>query len=350
MLLPKGLKIFRHRFRNQLLKPSVLPKLLNSGVRYSLMSFLGKDYHPAYPLVLMVEPSARCNLKCPLCAAGAGEVKRTPSDLDFGLYKRVIDKYFSHLLYVLLFNQGEPFLNRCFVDMIQYTHDKNVYTITSTNGHYIRSAYEARDIINSGLDEIIISLDGLTEDVYSKYRVGGDFNRVIEGIKLLVKEKKELDSFTPIIELQILLTADTEGQIDEAKDFGEKLGVDIVSAKTLQLLDMKNGKGFLPENDKYRRYQENSGDLKLRGDYRKRCGRLYYSMSINSDGTVVPCCFDKSGKYVFGSIADEDVRDIWNGHKFRAFRKRILENRSAIEICGNCTEGIDYLYSKKWYV
>ncbi|MBD3234159.1 MAG: radical SAM protein [candidate division Zixibacteria bacterium] len=350
MLLPEDLKIHWHRFKNQVLKPSVLPKLLNSGVRYSLMSVFGRDYHPTYPLVLMVEPSARCNLKCPLCATGAGEVKRTPSDLDFELYKNVIDKFSSHLLYVLLFNQGEPFLNRCFVDMIRYSHDKNVYTITSSNGHYIRNVVEARNIIRSGLDEIIMSLDGLTEDVYSRYRVGGDFNRVIEGIKLLVKEKKELSSFTPIIELQILLTADTEGQIDKAREFGENLGVDIVSAKTLQLLDMKTGREFLPDNEKYRRYQENSGDLKLRGGYRNRCGRLYYSMSINSDGTVVPCCFDKSGKYVFGNIADENVGDIWNGHKFRAFRKRILENRSAIDICSNCTEGIDYLYSKKWYV
>ncbi len=317
---------------------------------YSITNITGRDYHPSRPLAVMVEPSSQCNLKCPLCAAGIGQVKRLKTELDFEHYKKLIDSYSSHLLYVLLFNQGEPFINRRFLDMVRYSNERNVYTITSTNGHYIRNEQEARKIVESGLDEIRISLDGLTPEVYNTYRIGGDFSRVIEGIKMLVEARGNLKTFTPIIELQILLTSDTEKQLGETKQFGERLGVDIISAKTLQLLDTDDNRKFLPSDRKYWRYDENGNKLVMRGKIRNRCRRLYFQMQVNSDSMVVPCCFDKQGNFVFGDISNGNPNDIWTGKKFNKFRNRILENRPAIKICNNCTEGIDNIYSKKWYI
>jgi len=346
----KQSRILAHRFKGQALKASAWPQLMRNGLMYSMMQITGRDFHPSKPLVLMVEPSSRCNLSCPLCATGAGEIKRDPSEMDFDLFKKMIDAYSSHIIYILLFNQGEPFLNRDFLNFASYSHDQGIYTITSTNGHYIRNEDEAGEIIRSGLDEIIISLDGLTADTYSKYRIGGDFNRVIAGIRNLVQVKERLKSFTPIIELQMLLTAHTEAQLPQVREFGKRLGVDIVSVKTLQLLDTERDLGFLPRGKELRRYENEGEKLRVSGSRRNRCGRLYYSMNINSDGSIVPCCFDKKGKYVFGNIANGGIIEAWTGDKFRAFRKRILQNRTAINICTNCTEGSDHIYFGKWYI
>ncbi|MCP4631933.1 MAG: radical SAM protein [candidate division Zixibacteria bacterium] len=350
MSLSKKFKIAKHRCKGQLLKPAALIQMSKSAVLYSLTDITGKDFHPSKPLAMMVEPSSRCNLKCPECAAGIGQVHRTPGDMDIDLYKKLIDEYSSNLLYVLLFNQGEPFLNKDFWGMIEHSHQKKVYTITSTNGHYIRNDEEAINIINSGLDEIRISLDGLTPEVYEKYRIGGDFNRVVDGVRRLARAKRGLNCFTPIIELQILLTSDTESQIDDARDFGKKLGVDIVSAKTIQLLSPGDEQKFLPKENNYCRYDDENGRLVIKSIVKNRCKRLYFQMQVNSDGSVVPCCFDKDNSIVFGNISNGVFKNIWSGIKFESFRKKILKKRTAIDICCNCTEGIKELYSKKWYI
>jgi radical SAM protein with 4Fe4S-binding SPASM domain len=333
-----------------LLKTSAWPCMVESGMRYMLTDLTGRDYHPRKPLAMMIEPSSRCNLKCPLCAAGAGLIKREKTELDFDIYRRLIDTYSSSLLYILLFNQGEPFINRDFLEMVDYARRRRIYTITSTNGHYIKTMEKARDIVKSGLDEIRVSLDGLTAEVYNRYRLGGDFNRVIEGIGLLVKAKKEIRSFTPIIEIQILLTSDTEKQINKAREFGKQLGADMVSVKTLQLLDGRSGAEFLPEDDTHSRYERTENGLSIRGRIRNRCRRLYFQMQVNSDGRVVPCCFDKDGRFVFGNISNGNLPGIWRGGDFRSFRKRILRNRKAVKMCNNCTEGLDELYFKRWYI
>ncbi|MBD3170743.1 MAG: radical SAM protein [candidate division Zixibacteria bacterium] len=349
MSLSKRIKIGTHRAAKQALKISAFPQMIKSGWSMVLTELTGKDHHPERPLALMVEPSSLCNLKCPQCASGIGKVKREKPNLDCDAYKRLIDKYSKHLLYVLLFNQGEPFLNKRFLEMVRYTHDKHVYTITSTNGHFIRDENEADAVVESRLDEIRVSLDGITPEVYTSYRIGASFDRVIDGIKLLVSAKKKRKRFTPIIELQVLLTNETESQLDDIRDFGKELGVDIVSAKTLQLLDTESDTGLLPSDEQYSRYYNSDGKLKLKGGVKNRCRRLYFQMQVNSDGSVVPCCFDKDGIFQFGNIENGGITSAWNADNFGKFREMILKNRSAIKMCTNCTEGIDGLYSKKWY-
>src|SRR5436189_6336017 len=124
--------------------------------------------------------------------------------LDKKFFEGMIDELAPHLLYLIFYFQGEPYLNPAFLDMVQYASSKNIYTATSTNAHYLNDE-NARRTIESGLDRLIISIDGTTQEVYQQYRVGGQLNKVLEGAKNIVKWKKELKIRTPIIILQFLV-------------------------------------------------------------------------------------------------------------------------------------------------
>ena len=84
-------------------------------------------------------------------------------------------------MYLIFYFQGEPYLNPDFLDMVKYASGKKIYTATSTNAHYLNDA-NARRTIESGLDRLIISIDGTTQETYQQYRVGGHLNKVLEGL------------------------------------------------------------------------------------------------------------------------------------------------------------------------
>ncbi len=105
-----------------------------------------------YPLFLMVEPTNICNLKCPMCPSGNGEMSRALGKLNFENYKRLLDDVGDRVLQVQLWNQGEPLINKSLLDFVRYAKGKGIVTQTSTNGHYIRTEEAAEEIVLSGLD------------------------------------------------------------------------------------------------------------------------------------------------------------------------------------------------------
>jgi MoaA/NifB/PqqE/SkfB family radical SAM enzyme len=108
--------------------------------------------------------------------------------------------------------QGEPFLNPDFLTMVQYAVSKKIYTATSTNAHYLTDAV-AKRTVESGLDRLIISIDGTTQETYQQYRVGGRLDKVLQGAANIVKWKKELKSKTPFVVFQFLVVRHNEHQV-----------------------------------------------------------------------------------------------------------------------------------------
>jgi MoaA/NifB/PqqE/SkfB family radical SAM enzyme len=136
--------------------------------------------------------------------------------LENSFFKQTIDELHRDLLYLIFYFQGEPYLNPDFLTMVKYAHDKGIYTATSTNAHYLTDE-KAKQTVESGLDRLIISIDGTTQDVYQQYRVGGKLDKVLEGARNIVKWKKELKSKTPFIFFQFLVVKHNEHQIEEVK-------------------------------------------------------------------------------------------------------------------------------------
>lgn len=292
-----------------------------------------------YPAVATVEPTNRCNLKCVECPAGIGSMKRSRGNLDFSLFRNLIDELSPCLSYLMLYFQGEPFLHPQLEELIGYAASKKIYTSVSTNGHFL-SNRNAKKLIGSGLDRIIISLDGTDQESYSIYRKGGDFNEVMHGIVNLVRIKKEMHSRLPMIILQFLVMRHNEHQVEEVKKFGKRLGVDRTVIKSLQIYDFINNLDLLPSVSRYSRYTvHKNGEVIIKNRLRNRCRRLWHTMVILHDGSIVPCCFDKDAQFILGKYPERSLHDIWNGKEAVQFRQKILNARKNIKMCCNCTEG-----------
>jgi radical SAM protein with 4Fe4S-binding SPASM domain len=258
---------------------------------------------------------------------------------ELELFRQTIDQLHRDLVYLLLYFQGEPYLNKQFLEMASYAEKKGVYTATSTNGHYLNDE-NARKTIESGISEVTISIDGTTQDTYEAYRVGGKLDKVLEGVKNLVHWRDKLGSQTPFIIIQFLVVRPNEHQTDEIKQLGKELGVDKVTLKTAQIYDYEEGSELIPEQDKFSRYRKKTdGSWELKNRLDNQCWKLWLGAEITWDGKVLPCCFDKDAQYQMGSLKEKSFKEIWRSPQFDDFRNRLLQSRKEIDICRNCSEG-----------
>jgi len=292
-----------------------------------------------YPVFVSVEITNYCNLHCPECPVGMGRFSKTKKiSFDSSLYKKLIDELKPTLEHIILYFQGEPFLNNQLPELIKLAHDSRIYTSTSTNGQFLNERI-AKEIVLSGLDKIIISIDGSTQPVYETYRVGGDLKKAIDGIKYLNDWKKTLKSITPLVEIQFLVLKTNEHQMNEMQKMAKSLHVDKLTFKTAQLYDFENGSNFLTTKSRYARYKKKiDGKYKLKGKQTNHCWRVWSGAVINVHGEVLPCCFDKASEYSFGSIPEHSFLSCWQSKKAFDFRNKIIKNRKQFDMCRNCTE------------
>lgn len=331
-------KITRKRILNviKLLSSMFLSRLLRRQIVWG------------YPIYLMVEPTNICNLKCPMCPSGNGEMSRALGKLTFENYKKLIDDIGEYVLQVQLWNQGEPLINRSFLDFVKYANSKGIMTQTSTNGHFIRTDEAARELIQSGLDVLIFSMDGTNQETYKKYRVGGNFNLVFETLERISREKEKSGSKTPLVELQFIVFKHNEGEMDQLVEIARKFRVNRISFKTAQVYSNDQAETFLPDRDDLKRYKQGDNGFEMNGDLKNWCKRLWLNSTINWDGSVAPCCFDKDAENAFANIFRDDVsfKKVWKNGKYSAFRKHVMDDRKSIEMCTNCTEGLKVPYIK----
>ncbi|PWL29839.1 SPASM domain-containing protein [uncultured Roseivirga sp.] len=298
-----------------------------------------KPVHWGLPTSISLEPTTSCNLRCPECPSGLRNFTRPTGMLADDIYKSVIDELAPKLSYLIFYFQGEPYLNPSFLDQVKYAHSKKIYTATSTNAHYLNDKV-AKKTVESGLDRLIISIDGTTQETYEQYRVGGKLEKVIEGTKNIVRWKKELNSKTPHIIFQYLVVKPNEHQLDDVKRLANELDVDEVAFKTAQIYDYEDGSELIPTIEKYSRYKQlSSGKWAIKNKLINHCWKMWHSCVITWDGKVVPCCFDKDAHYQLGEMKEQTFESIWRGESYTRFRQSLIKSRSEIEMCKNCSEG-----------
>lgn len=291
------------------------------------------------PISISFEPTTSCNLRCPECPSGKREFSRPTGMLQTDFFKKTIDELSDRLSYLTFYFQGEPYLNPQFLEMVTHASQKGIYTATSTNAHYLTSE-NAKKTVESGLDRLIISIDGTSQETYQQYRIGGKLDKVIEGTKNMVYWKKELQSKTPYIIFQFLVTHPNEHEIDEVQQLAKQMGVDEVKLKTAQVYDYENGNPLIPLNDKYARYKKmKNGKYSIKNGLYNHCWKLWHSCVITWDGKVVPCCFDKDASHQLGTLEQHTFKQVWNSDSYKKFRGSVLDARSEIDICKNCSEG-----------
>jgi radical SAM protein with 4Fe4S-binding SPASM domain len=325
-----------------LLSKLTLARAINAGKIFSSFYVSKLFQQPAHwgkPISVSIEPTTSCNLRCPECLSGLRAFNRPAGMLQQNFYTGIIDELAEHLLYLTFYFQGEPFLNPGFLEMVKYASEKNIYTSTSTNGHFLDDDH-ARRTVESGLDRLIISVDGTTQEVYEQYRVGGKLDKVIGGTKNILKWRKQQNSDTPLVVFQFLVVKPNEHQVEDIIRLGKELGVDDVWFKTAQVNDFENGNEFIPATEKYSRYKKKvDGKFIIKNKLLDHCWRMWHSCVITWDGKVVPCCFDKDAKHQLGDLTRQSFAEVWNSESYKTFRAALLRSRKEIDICTNCSEG-----------
>lgn len=306
---------------------------------YYFSKIIKVPYQWGFPISIAIEPTTSCNLRCPECPSGKREFTRPTGMLEGNVFEKIIDELYKDIFYLTFYFQGEPYLNPKFLDMVKYASSRNIYTSTSTNAHYLGDE-NARKTVESGLDRLIISIDGTTQETYQSYRVGGDLAKVIEGTKNIIGWKKKLRSRTPHVIFQFLVVKPNEHQVAEVKVLAKELGVDEVKLKTAQIHDYEKGNELIPTIEEYSRYKKlDNNSYAIKNKLNNHCWKLWHSCVITWDGLVVPCCFDKDAKHQLGDLKNQSFGNIWNNESYRNFRAAVLRSRKEIDICTNCSEG-----------
>lgn len=300
------------------------------------------DTRAPTPSSAMIEPIARCNLKCPECPVGRGELGRN-GEMSLEIFREIWDSFRGKIAHVLLFNQGEPLMVKHFDEISRICAKTNTYSITSTNATLLHKNNWAERIVESGLRELILSIDGITQETFEQYRVGGRLETIINGIKSLRQIRDKSKKRYPILTMQMLLSKTNENEWNQAEHFAKQIGCDGLVYKTMQLdrLNEPQSKVFLPSNRAFWRYYEkDSGELALRRTW-NGCKRLWWHPVIHADGELVPCCFDKNSEYSYGNVVKDGFQTIWNNSNAQSFRKEFIHStKPPFSMCENCTEGL----------
>ena len=290
---------------------------------------LGLTKVRGYPFEWEIDTTNICQLKCPLCHTGLDNINRMKGTMHFDTFKKTIDEIKDTVLWLSLYSWGEPLLNKQLPRFIQYAHQSNIPTIISTNLSLKLTPEKVEGLIKSGLDVMIISLDGVTQEVYEKYRVRGKLDLVLENIRLIIEKKKELKSSTPFLEWQFIVMKQNEHQIPEARQMARDLGVDQIIFKRV---DFPHGIGteemaqkWLPvKTAEFRRESPLSKPYHENGP---KCWKLWRSGVINWDGGYAPCCYLTDAKHDFGNVNDNTIKEIWNNTQYRTARNLFMSGK-----------------------
>ena len=251
--------------------------------------------------------------------------------MDFNSFKRIVGQFEDKIIYIGIFNYGEPLLNKQIYKMLEYANKKKIYTRLSTNADFHKD--DLKNLLYSGVDELIVSLDCATAQTYLEYKGKDNFERIISNVEYLIKERA--GALKPFINLQLLVMRDTENEIGLFKELVRSLKVDRGLVKTVYINfpGMRFENAFLPSNEKYLRAFYRSGHN------RGLCYRPWISTVVFWDGTVVPCCFDMEGVYAFGNALRTDFKQIWHNNRYALFRKNILKFANKDLVCKECSLG-----------
>lgn len=270
----------------------------------------------AKPYDLTIETGAFCSLRCLICEQTYTDFDLSREFLELARFKQIIDYFYDSVEHINLFNWGEPLLNPSLCAMIEYAHDRDIHTVVHTNLNFL-NAELAEHILTSGLSELILSIDGASEDTYQRYRQGGSFRNAFENMQLLLQEQKEIRCASPRIIWKFLVFSHNEHEIEKAKELAGDLGIGI---KFSFAVTDKNLTPTLKEfnNDFFKE--------KFCREYDLPCNQLWRGPIIHSNGDILPCCLVYQKKYVLGNMFTEDFNSVWNNQVYQSIRKSITNN------------------------
>lgn len=298
------------------------------------------------PYYYFVDPCNVCNLRCPLCPTGTGELARTKGMLKYKDYQVILEKIAPYAVEVSLHNWGEPLLNKDIFAIIEDTSRRGIATNMSSNLSVEKDRI-GDQLIEAGLEYLIVSLDGITQDVYSQYRVRGELELVMDNLRSIIDAKKRRGGKKPLVEWQFLVFKHNEHQVAAAEELAKKIGVDRfrLRAPGFPLGDYKlkarpeqlaAEEKWMPTNPAY--WELHPGQLRKEGFlWDEPCYYLYRSMTVNPGGGVAACCIVYKERQDFGNLLTQDLAEIWNSERYQ--RSRALFGPNPTDTAGTICDG-----------
>ncbi|HID87236.1 MAG TPA: radical SAM protein [Anaerolineae bacterium] len=294
------------------------PRKLTNFALAKVQKWLRRDRLVSMPYRYFIDPLNVCNLRCPLCPTGRGELMRPQGKMNLEDFKRLVDQIAPYAYSVQLFNWGEPFLHPHIFDMIRYASQRRISVQLSSNLNYF-SEEMAEQAVASGLARLLVPVDGATEETYQKYRRGGRLEIVIRNLRLLVEAKRRAGSSTPFITLLTLVNRYNEHELGQLRQMAADLGLDSFSTCPIfvNTRDREQVEEWLPEDERLSYYDYSAEQL----ENVWHCADLWESCTINWDGGVAPCCWLQDPSHDFDNAFTKPLREIWNSEAYISSRR-----------------------------
>jgi radical SAM protein with 4Fe4S-binding SPASM domain len=320
------------------------PRKLANLIMTKSQRWLRRERVAGMPAKFFIDPINVCNLRCPLCATGRGVLARPRGLVALADLKRVVDEIAPYAYQIELYNWGEPLLHPDIFEMIQYASQRRITVGLSSNLNRL-DADMARRLVESGLTQLVVSIDGAIQESYAAYRRGGQLDKVLENLELLLETRRSLERRTPFVMWRMLVGKHNEHEIEAVGRMAHEMGVDSFSTSVLYVdtEDKDQVAQWLPTDPAYSPY-DHKGE-KLENTW--HCHDLWESMVINWDGGVAPCCWLHDSQFDFGNVSDQTVREIWNNQSYVSARRVIGKKRmrpgEVPTICHRCRGHPSYL-------
>jgi MoaA/NifB/PqqE/SkfB family radical SAM enzyme len=355
-LFRKRKRYFRHAV--SVLRYSSAYKLRNLA-RVEWERFRKKENVSGLPYIVLLDPTNVCNLKCPVCPTPRGELLHPSGRVSVEKFEAFVDRIAAHSYRLILYNWGEPFLHRQIIEMLGYADRKKISTSISSNLNLLpREGAEA--LVLSGLDDLIVSCDGLSQETYERYRVGGVLEKVVANMNAIKQAKKKLGRSNPNIEFQFLVFRHNEHEADRVHEFATRNGANTVRLakpsvdfaipdirpavnpayarpeyQVLEVVDpaaVQNEDIANPIPDRAQSWESDSGCAQ--GSVGSSllapidCYWPWRCLTVNWNGEIDPCCYNnRLGS--FGNIFDQPLIEVINNDKYVYARRRIVGKASA---------------------
>jgi radical SAM protein with 4Fe4S-binding SPASM domain len=304
---------------------------------------------PGYPYMLQIEPTNFCNLACTVCPSGRNELKRERRHMTLDEFKSIVDDMEDYLLFLVMWDWGEPLLNPQLPAMIRYANERDIRTVTSTNGHFLNDESFLEDLLTSGLSTLIVAIDSLSSDNYEMYRKKGSLNKVLDGLKRIITIRNRTGAKTEIV-LRMVIMKQNEHELSLMRKTARELGVDRFTVKTANptcgtaCMDDT----IVPDNPDFRRYEYVPGTYdRIRTD--TGCSYIWFMSNIHSNGNIVPCTCDFDGEMQINNIHTQTFSETWNSPAYRELRKQVYHKNGVMGKCQYCDSNFA-LSASGWFV
>jgi MoaA/NifB/PqqE/SkfB family radical SAM enzyme len=310
------------------------PKIMNL-TKVGLDALVKSNKARSLPPIIQVEPTNMCNLSCPLCPTGANLTSRLKGMMTLKTFHRILEELGDTLIAVYLYSYGEPFMNPDLHRMVRACTTRDILTLTTTNGHFIKTLDDALQIVDAGLTVLITAIDGTTQTIYESYRKQGELEKVKRAVMLVEEAKDVRKSEFPYTVVRSIVTQQNQHEIPQLEKLARDLGVNMFSAKSI---------GCLPGSEQYHAYEPSEKGLRRfrkKGDTASKpmpvkCPFPFRQPTIFWDGTLVGSEHDFKMELPFGTIGEKPFSILWNGPQAIQLRKRLRKGHDRPSFCAHC--------------